>query len=644
MPISLPNLDDRRWSDLVEEGRALLPLRAPGWTDHNASDPGITLIELLAWLAEQDIYRLNRITARHRTKFLELVEGLPRPPRAARGVLAMRLRDPDAQPPVSVPATTEFELPSGGLTFRTLYPLRVGGLSLRALQVGDGTTWRALDSEAPEGFLPFGDDPQVGAALYLGFDRPLPPGERTSLYVPMARGEGDDAALRSRRSLRRHHSVETVWELRDATGSWRPLKVRDGTRAWTRQGHLWLEGPAQGMQAARLGSVTEPLHYVRCRVTAGRFDVAPRIHGVLCDAVEVEQARALHGVDRRDGIAIGRGDGSPHQRFALPDSPVVRSSLRVWSVASDGSAQAWHARADLAASTPADRHFVLDPTRGELFFGDGRTGRAPEPGQRLFVTFRATAAERGLVRPQPSLRLADSPHNRALDVNALAGQVDAAMPLSSWGGAAAESLGQAIERAADAREARSRAVTLADYEELARTTPGVRIERAHAIANHHPAFDCIKAPGLITVIVVPGLPRRRPQPSAGLRAAVRAWLAPRRVLGTRVEVVGPTYLEVEVHARVRLLEKQRPERVQRAIVSALDRFLDPLRGGPDGGGWPFGRDVYRAEILQTIDDVPGVDHVLELSLVPAGCAPICGNLCLKPTWLTTPGAHHVEVV
>ena len=50
MPLPLPNLDTRRWTDLVAEGRSLVPRYAPTWTDHNAHDPGMTLFELLAWL------------------------------------------------------------------------------------------------------------------------------------------------------------------------------------------------------------------------------------------------------------------------------------------------------------------------------------------------------------------------------------------------------------------------------------------------------------------------------------------------------------------------------------------------------------------------------------------------------------------
>ena len=64
--LQLPNLDDRRWADLVEDARALIPQLAPEWTDHNVHDPGITVVELLASIAELDIYQLNQISDRHR--------------------------------------------------------------------------------------------------------------------------------------------------------------------------------------------------------------------------------------------------------------------------------------------------------------------------------------------------------------------------------------------------------------------------------------------------------------------------------------------------------------------------------------------------------------------------------------------------
>lgn len=633
MPILLPNLDDRRWADLVEEGRALLPVLAPGWTDHNVSDPGLMLIELFAALGEQSTYRLNRITPRHRLKFLELVGCLPHPARASRSVLTMRLAA--VSPAQQVPASTEFACASGML-FRTLRELHVGTARLQTLQRSDGVHFRALSTSQLEGFAPFGRDPKPEAALYLGFDRALSAGEPLSLYV--------DTALAGQSAPTHPDDVEVRWEYRDGSAGWLPLDVEDQTRALRVAGPIQIELPAGGaMSPTRIGSVSEPYWYLRCRLVSGQFDAAPVVRTLLCHAVEVEQAFALHGESEAQGREVGTGTGAPWQRIALPAAPVLAESVRVWSLVK-GELLEWEARADLSASGPSDRHFVLDSTHGELRFGNDRHGRAPELDAPLYASLRATEAERGLLAAQDSLSLASTSHNAVLALPDELKTLAVAMPVPAWGGAAAEDLDRACTRAASEREAAVRAVTLSDYELLAMQTPGVQLARVHALANHHPALECVKAPGWLTVVVVPFLPLDAPQPSLVLRAAVKAQLQRRRVLGTRVEVVGPSYLKVAVRARVRCLRGQRSERVRRDVVAALDSFLDPLRGGPTGEGWPFGRDVYRSEILQTIDEVPGVDHVLDLALVAGACDPSCGNVCLRPTWLTLAGEHAVEVI
>jgi predicted phage baseplate assembly protein len=186
-------------------------------------------------------------------------------------------------------------------------------------------------------------------------------------------------------------------------------------------------------------------------------------------------------------------------------------------------------------------------------------------------------------------------------------------------------------------------VTLGDCELLARETPGVRLARATARAGLDPGLPCFTSPGVISVLVVPFLPRRRPVPSPGLLRAVASCLGRRRVIGTRIEVFGPSYLEIAVRARVRAFPGVPGPELAARVVTALGRFFDPLEGGPDGGGWPFGRDVYRSEVLQVIDETPGVDCVLALELTAAGGAPSCGNVCLGPTTLVVSGAHTVEV-
>ena len=75
MSITLPNLDDREFAELVAEAKGMIPQLAPSWTDHNPSDPGITLIELFAYICEMLMYRTNRVTEANKRIFLQLLMG-----------------------------------------------------------------------------------------------------------------------------------------------------------------------------------------------------------------------------------------------------------------------------------------------------------------------------------------------------------------------------------------------------------------------------------------------------------------------------------------------------------------------------------------------------------------------------------------
>ncbi|HKO99544.1 MAG TPA: baseplate J/gp47 family protein [Pyrinomonadaceae bacterium] len=76
MPLQLPNLDNRRYQDLLNEALARIPVHNPEWTNFNKSDPGVTLLELFAFLTENLLYRFNQVPERNRRKFLQIL-GLP---------------------------------------------------------------------------------------------------------------------------------------------------------------------------------------------------------------------------------------------------------------------------------------------------------------------------------------------------------------------------------------------------------------------------------------------------------------------------------------------------------------------------------------------------------------------------------------
>ena len=98
MALPVPNLDDRTYDQLESEARSLIPRYFPEWTDHNASDPGITLLELFAFLFEATIYHLNRVPIRSLEHFVELVgkkrqNGEPIAATLLRAIKLLELRD-----------------------------------------------------------------------------------------------------------------------------------------------------------------------------------------------------------------------------------------------------------------------------------------------------------------------------------------------------------------------------------------------------------------------------------------------------------------------------------------------------------------------------------------------------------------------
>jgi hypothetical protein len=378
---------------------------------------------------------------------------------------------------------------------------------------------------------------------------------------------------------------------------------------------------------------------------------------------------------------IGRGNGAPWQRVLLPQAPVEVESLTLHT---HGASQweSWTRRDSFDGSRRTDLHFLLDATSGEITFGDGERGRMPPRGMLLFATYRTTRADQGNLGAGRVMRFADSARNALwLDTFPPPVREQLRTRLSSitrnsvpaTGGASVETLTEATGRAVEAAHAHerllelaaetrtqtldqldkarvralrapTRAINLPDIERLALDVPGTRIARARAWPSMHPAYPCLTTPGVVTLVIVPDQPLSTPTPSAGLARAVRRYLDRRRLITMRVEVVGPQYLEVRVRARVRIKAFSDPVSVRERIQRALDDFLDARHGGPDGRGWPFGRDVYRSEILQLIDGVPGVDHLLALTLSAGPDEAQCGNLGLCPTWLVSSGTHEIEIV
>ena len=73
MPIDAPNLDDLTYAEIVERAKQLIPVYCPEWTNFNDADPGMTLVQLFAWMTEMTIYRLNRVPDKTYIHFLNFI-------------------------------------------------------------------------------------------------------------------------------------------------------------------------------------------------------------------------------------------------------------------------------------------------------------------------------------------------------------------------------------------------------------------------------------------------------------------------------------------------------------------------------------------------------------------------------------------
>src|SRR6266516_785871 len=122
MPVPVPKLDTRTWAELTSEARTLVPRLAPDWTDHNLHDPGITLLELLAWLSELLLFRVDRVSPAMRRAFLRLVGVTPEPAGVAETVVAFRPTAAAASA-VPVPARARIADRENRVAFETVAPL-----------------------------------------------------------------------------------------------------------------------------------------------------------------------------------------------------------------------------------------------------------------------------------------------------------------------------------------------------------------------------------------------------------------------------------------------------------------------------------------------------------------------------------------
>lgn len=647
MVLPAPNLDDRRFQELVDDAKRLVQQRCPEWTDHNVSDPGVTLIETFAYMTDLLLYRLNRVPDRNYVRFLELIGVRLFPPAAASADVTFWLSAPQ-QVPVVVPegaevATLRANAESPAIVFTVDRSLTIAPTEVTYVcSIPTGGTWRNhTDSIRLAPFSCFSPQPVPGEVLLVGLSAPVGGCVLDIRFDCEIQGIGVDP-----------DNPPLVWEVHDGS-AWLPAEVEsDSTGGLNRRGDVLLHVPE-----GHALSILERLRaaWVRARVVAPQEDQPFYSNSPVIKKVEAftvgGTVRAVQAETVEQEV-LGVSEGVPGQRFVLSRAPVVASPEPLVLEVSDDLEgwQEWSEVDSFAGSGPEDRHFMLDRTTAEVVLGpmvrnpDGSAtfyGAVPPKGCVLRLRRYRTGGGRAGNVAKGAIRVCRTtiPYVSRVENRRPAG-----------GGVDGEDIEEAKVRGPIALRTLGRAVTVEDYEQLARQA-APDAARVKAVAATSP-----EEAGGVRVLVVPAVADEEDgrldfaklvPPEPMLRSIADA-LEKRRTIGARVVVEPPTYQGVTVVALVRPRPWADPARLRENALRSLYSYLHPIVGGMEQRGWPFGRPVLIGEVFALLQGVPGTEIVEDVRLFAANPltgerGPASQRVEVAPTALVFSYQHQVRV-
>ena len=678
------NLDDRTFQELVDECILRIPRYCPEWTNYNPSDPGITLIELFAWLTDQMLLRFNQVPRRNYVAFLELLGVRLKAPTPARTEITFYLSTSLPETyiiPVSTELATVRTETEEAIVFSTDQPLEIGNPQLRhflsAVEYQEQPavlrdrfvgSWSQQADEQWEGseLAFFDEQPQPGNCFYLVFDSEQP--LEGNVIAVTFKGEAATATgINPDNPPRRWEAWNgSYWEnvLLEETD--------DQTQGFSfselvRQGGNPLAGADIVLHLPLNWPLTQFVTYqgrwLRCVYTQpiavqSGYERSPRIVGLsvrsLGGTVQASQSTLIRNEN------LGESDGTPGQTFQLQGAPILprKEGEYIRVTPPGGLPQIWQEVSDFANSGNEDLHYTIDSLTGAIQFGP----LLREPTQikeHTRLRARLQGLPMGALTPVNS-NVSPRINSGEMSVQSLERQYGSVPPRGSLiemvayrigggrqgnvqkgtirvlktavpyvtrvvnhqaarNGADAESLEEAAIRVPRILRTRDRAITAEDFETLALEAGEGAVARVRCLTPTRK-----EEAGTVHLLLVPqantdGIERGEginpdwftlnPQ----LTSQVLTYLDERRLLGVPVACSQPEYVGVAVQTEVELEPEYKNSVAQEQILLklrvALYRFLNPLIGGPEGNGWPFGRPVYSSDIVKLIQTITGVRYL-----------------------------------
>ena len=643
-------LDDQSFSDIVSEAMGRLPWLCPVWTDHNAHDPGITILELMAWYKEMQQYQMDQLTPQLQRRLLELAGVTPLEGACARCGLEL---------PSDTPPRRRLErlVTPQGVSFELLEGVPEDRPRLERMVILQGGQRLEITSMVQDGLSvqPFRFGAQQESALALGFDRPGTGTLRLWFQVDppagVPRNPADDSTPPPR---------TLAWKME---GAGRVEPVSDGTWCLSWSGYVTLPVP-RGWQAGEDG-----LYWLELRLERAGCEEQPRLSGlsagrvqaaqqesrvrsylfqvqdapgqqVLLDTAQAQQAKLAVFLRRAEGweqtdqyqwerIPQGRlvtadasgavldGEenllvvcidpeqagqlllttlGQPGEELYLNvgEQHVLPGHLKLMclTLCEDGQIRPapWRWVEDLSVCAPRDRAFTFDPVRQTILFGDGLHGAIPAAGEGSVLVSELVLSLCGGGNVPAHAGLA-FPNGEQVDNQA------------AEGGRDPERLSQAQGRLLVRLSGTQKCLSAQDYAQRARETPGLRVAGARALPGYDPGTPNLRRHATVTVAVLPAGEDPYPIADEWFLAAVDRQLARCRTVCIQTRAARVRYVPFALTVQLRL----EPGGDEQAVRRALEEWFKPREER-------IGAPVVRNELTGALQKLPGVLRLLQLEL------------------------------
>ncbi|MDO4540790.1 MAG: baseplate J/gp47 family protein, partial [Syntrophomonadaceae bacterium] len=651
--------------DIVETNRKRIPRLYPRWTDFNYHDPGITFMELFAWLKEVQQYHLDQIGVRNYIKYLKLFGMELKHRQPARTLVMIRGQNRDFMLERGVP------LSAGGIVFETARGEQMCKAVIEDICSISGeqriSVRGQLGSDAGKLSFPvFGREPAVGDSVNIAFSDALPAGKTLRFYVEVADdhriprnpiGEADFYPL-----------AELKWEYLSVAG-WRELTVtRDETWQFIESGRIEFILPE-----AMAPSPEDGWCWIRAVLSRAEYEVAPVLHSLFLNMAEVSQQEtrslyedfaldtaggvqeivaesylAKHGLvkifaDIDDGwqeieefTAVSRDkEGITAFRFTLPQGTgkvrlvCYQPEFSLKRLAGEAYGFPWQ-EFDLEATDilydslaimveEADRPgFYTDWYKVIDFDASGPEDRHytfyEDSGLICFGDAEHGMAPEGIINLigfATSLgragNIKEGKINRLVNAD-ISAEVINLSPAA--GGKDPETLNEGFRRfRQDIREV-ERAITYRDYEDLVRRTPGLMINNCKAIpVSLIPRRDGSLDENAVSVVVQPYTNAMVQKLNPAYEENIYRQLGGRHLIGTRINVLSPEYVGIDIFVEIAVKPYYR---------DARERIEEVVNGFFASGVGDFGGTIYYSTIYGLLDTLDCVEEIRSLAIDAQG--------------------------